>query len=64
MSNTIKTEPVAPETNTFVWVRTITATRWKNVETAFYEQVEVTRLGTIKNLRGGILAALHVLLMG
>lgn len=43
-------------------VRTITAARWKKAEDAFYKHAEITRMGTIKNLRTAILAAVKELL--
>ncbi len=51
-----------PDTNTLTIVKTITAARWKKAETAFYKHAEVTSLGTIRNLRTAILAALKELL--
>lgn len=51
-----------PDTNTLTIVKTITAARWKKAENAFYKHAEVTSVGTIRNLRTAILAALKELL--
>lgn len=61
MDNTEPSVPVKTD-STLTITKVISAARWRRAEDAFYRQVEVTRLGSIQNLRGGILAALKELL--
>lgn len=61
MDNTEPSVPVKTD-STLTITKVISAARWRRAEDAFYRQVEVTRLGGIQNLRGGILAALKELL--
>jgi hypothetical protein len=49
-------------TNIFTLVKVLSASRWKKAEEAFYKNVEITAVGSINNLRGGILAAMQQLL--
>ena len=62
MDNTEPSVPVKTD-STLTITKVISAARWRRAEDAFYRQVEVTRQGSIQNLRGGILAALKELLM-
>lgn len=62
MANETSTESGVDANNQLVIARTITSARWRRAEDAFYKHAEVTRHGSIRNLRTAILAAVRELL--
>lgn len=61
MADQQKVEAPAASTSTFSITRVFSEARWNRAEVAFYKNVEVTRFGSVRNIRAGILAAMKEL---
>lgn len=51
----------ASDTSSFSLIRKFSEARWNRAEVAFYKNVEVTRFGSVRNIRAGIIAAMKEL---